>query len=223
MFTFRGICFDYMLSCRTSMNKELDLIHSCGLQESILVSVFKSLVLSHLRYSSTFLVTCSEGTLSDIQVLQNSLLRSIGVSRETAETEYRISTVKSFITSCSMAQVSYILNDNSSPLRARLLSARKTNSKFPFTIPLLRKESFKSNPVIAALIHLRDKVYGTGRTNSEQPLEPKTLPIPAAPPQIIVKRGARCPNPACPEPPDKLWPRLDLHIGPSLRKNKPSF
>ena len=52
-------------------------LKSSGLEERILVNLFKSLVLSHIRYSSVILDSCTTATKNDIQVIQNRMLRII--------------------------------------------------------------------------------------------------------------------------------------------------
>ena len=52
-------------------------LKSSGLKERILVNVFKSLVLSHLRYSSVILDSCTTAAKNDMQVIQNLMLRII--------------------------------------------------------------------------------------------------------------------------------------------------
>jgi hypothetical protein len=190
-------------------------LRSCGLREPILVAVFKSLVNSHLRYSSTLLVSCPDGTLADIQVLQNSLLRSIGISRDTARTKYNIKDSKDFITESSLDQVVRILSNSNHALTVNLASKRNTHSSFPFTIPIPVKNSFKRNAVMLALVHLRDNVYGTGRSNPrKQPQIQCSTPATTA----IEPRGKPCTNPACSQP-GKLWVRLDIHLAACLVKN----
>jgi len=191
-------------------------LNSCGLREPILAAVFKSLVLSHMHYSSTLLAACPTGTIEDMQVLQNTLLRVIGISREVAKDKYGISDVSEFIVSSCIAQVTRILNQPSHTLTASLRSARKTHSTFPFTIPKPCKESFKQNAVMRTLTHLRDNVYGTGRTASSTrppPLDPTHASAPEH------KTGTHCPNPAC-QNPTKLWKRLDLHLSSCMAKSK---
>ena len=191
-------------------------LNSCGLCESILVAIFKSLVLSHFHYSSTLLVACPAGTIADMQVLQNTLLRTIGITREAAKTKYGIVDVSEYIKSSCIAQVTRILNQPSHTLTASLRSARKTHSAFPFTIPIPRKEAFKQNSVMVTLVHLRDNVYGTGRAvpPARPPPPPQLLPAPA----LALSAGVPCSNPAC-KCPTKLWLRLDLHLKSCLAKN----
>jgi hypothetical protein len=97
-----------LISKNTYLLKQLK---SIGLAEPILINVFKSLVLSHLRYSSTLLVACTARTSSAMQVLQNSLLRTIGIHTSDLEAmaKYGIQDVSNFIMSSCIAQVSRLL------------------------------------------------------------------------------------------------------------------
>ncbi len=119
-----------------------------------LVSVFKSLLLSHLRYSSTILVACPDGTKSDMQVLQNTLLRTIGITGDLAKSKYGILDVSEFVSKTSLEQVICILTtDGKEPSGHRLSASIRssTRSHFPFSIPLC-KPKFDRNAVIRALV-----------------------------------------------------------------------
>jgi hypothetical protein len=184
-------------------------LKSCGLNEPILVNVFKSLVLSHFRYSSTVLVSCPDNIKSDMQVIQNKMLRIIGTSREVAKAKYNIQDVSSFIESESIAQVTRILNTPTHSLTTSLKGTidRRTNSPFPFTIPLSHSDKFNNNAVMITLRHLRDNVYGTGRSKSKPPSahQPQLTTVLTAP-----NDGRVCTNKQCPKPTQK-WLRPDIH------------
>jgi hypothetical protein len=70
---------------------------------------------------------------------------------------------------------------------------------------------------IRALVHLRDKVYGTGRAIS---LQRPPQPPPASPAPVVAK-GVLCSNPSCPQP-NRPWSRLDRHLPSCLRDNPPA-
>ena len=76
-----------LISTNTHLLKQLK---SSGLHEKILVNVYKSLVLNHLRYSSTILVSCPDYAKSEMQAFQNKLLRITGISCEAANLKYSI-------------------------------------------------------------------------------------------------------------------------------------
>ena len=53
----------------------------CGLEEKILITTYKSLVLSHFNYSSTILDSATAGTKQDMQLFQNRVLQIIGITK----------------------------------------------------------------------------------------------------------------------------------------------
>ena len=152
--------------------------------------------------------------MSAIQILQNTLLRTIDISRGLAKFKYGI--LDASDCSSSLAQVTRILSTPKHTLTTSLSSTRSTHSAFPFTIPIPRKEPFKQNAVMLALVNLRDNIYGSGRAKtSVQPLISRL-------PTVTATRGnpRLCTNPACKQP-DKLWLRLDLHEKSCLVKYPP--
>jgi hypothetical protein len=194
-------------------------LKSIGLAEPILINVFKSLVLSHFRYSSTVLVACTEKDTMDMQVLQNSLLRTIGIHTTDvdAKSKYGILEVSEFIMRTCLEQVSRILCTPGHALREQLLlpATIKRHSACPFRVP---KTALKS-AVNITLIHFRDVVYGTGRDNPLPPPRQATSP----PPQPAAEqktKGVTCTNPACAQP-NRLWPRLDVHLKACIKNNPP--
>ena len=154
-----------------------------------------------------------------MQVLQNTLLRTIGIKRDLAKSKYGILDVSEFVSKTSLEQVICILTtDGKEPSDHRLSASIRssTRSHFPFTIPLCNPK-FDRNAVIRALVHLRDKVYGTGRAfSSQRPTQP-----PPAPPAPAVANGVFCTNPSCLQP-DRTWTRLDRHLPSCLRDNPPA-
>ena len=83
-----------LINKNTHLLKQLK---SCVVHEKILVNVYKSLVLSYLRYSSTVLISCPEYVKTEMQAFKNKLLRIIGFSREFAKADYGIVDVSDFI------------------------------------------------------------------------------------------------------------------------------
>jgi hypothetical protein len=109
-------------------------LKSIGLAEPILINVFKSLVLSHFRY-----IACTEKDTMDMQVLQNSLLRTIGIHTADvdAKSKYGILEVSEFIMRTCLEQVSRILCTPGHALREQLLlpATIKRHSACPFRVP----------------------------------------------------------------------------------------
>ena len=99
-----------------------------GLRLPILINVFKSLVLSHHRYSSIIIVTCSDKVITELQALQNRLLRIIGISRKSALDYFKIQDVADFLTICSITQVVCILDNPTHTLTISLLLDNTQNA-----------------------------------------------------------------------------------------------
>jgi len=59
----------------------------CGFKLNILVSAYKSLVLSHFNYSSTVLVATSASTKQEMSNFQNRILRILNITSEQALAE----------------------------------------------------------------------------------------------------------------------------------------
>jgi hypothetical protein len=97
----------------------------------------------------------------DMQVPQNSLLRTIGIHTTDvdAKSKYGILEVSEFIMRTCLEQVSRILCTPGHALREQLLlpATIKRHSSCPFRVP---KTALKS-AVNITLIHFRDVVYGT--------------------------------------------------------------
>jgi len=137
-------------------------LKSNGLEVKILISVFKSLVQSHLRYSSVVLDSCTQVEKKEMQIIQNRMLRIIGVKKSALD-KYRIKSASEFIESECIGQVAKILSSTTHSLPNELRkNEKRTTSSFPFTIPRAKTEKFNQSAVLKTLRHLRDK-YGSRR------------------------------------------------------------
>jgi hypothetical protein len=202
--------WDRVYSSICGYSSLLSQLKSSGISLPILVNVFKSLVLCHLRYSSTLLIACTDSIKHDINALQSRMLKIIGITRADALKDYGITETSNFITSCCISQVTRVLNSASHPLRLSLLKPpplrdMETRSNFEFFVPTARNAKFASSAVMITLSHL-EKIAAAAK-----PQKPEQ-PAPLLPPPVVV-RGVSCPNAAlgCKEP-NRLWKRLDLHL-----------
>jgi len=137
-----------------------------GLAEPILVNVFKSLVLSHLRYSSIILYSCSDHLKREMQIVQNKMLRAIGITRKEALDTYSIFDVCDFLKESSIAFVTRVLNTPGHPLPLSIKAIHKSHYDCPFTIPSAKTERFNSSAVMMTLRCIRDTTYNS-RTAAE--------------------------------------------------------
>jgi hypothetical protein len=132
-------------------------LKSSGLEEQILVSVFRSLVLSHFRYSSVVLDSCTQLTKGKMQVVQNRMLRSIGIKRQEALEKYNIVDIDEFIKTARYLQVSKILSSETHSLPISLRrNLPSHHNAFPFTIPRTYKKPFHESAVMKTLREMRD-------------------------------------------------------------------
>jgi hypothetical protein len=155
--------WDRVLENFSSVPHLLRQLRRIGLCTEILINVFKSLVLSHFRYSGILLDSCTERTKDEMQHFQNKLLRIIGVQRDEACTKYGVGDIRVFIERTGMEQTLRVLNSSTHSLPTSLLASRKSHSTFPFTIPRAKTTKFNESLVLKALRHLRENVHGTGR------------------------------------------------------------
>jgi hypothetical protein len=138
-----------------------------GIAQPILINIYKSLVLSHYRYSSVVLDSCSTASKTEMQRQQNRMLRIIGLDQHTASNRYGILSISTFIEESRITQVTRILTSTSHKLPATLRRERieaagethATRTHFPFMLPRAKTPKFNNNPVMKTLRHLRDTVF----------------------------------------------------------------
>ena len=121
----------------------------------MLITIYKSLAISHFRYRATVLVTAIGSIKRQMSVFHNRILRIINISKAKALAAYGISDIASFLESSSSNQVRKLLTDSTSPVARSLLSSATKclrNSNFLFSRtdqknPVWRQPSY---PNIAA-------------------------------------------------------------------------
>ena len=109
---------------------------SSGLGEQILVAVFKSLVLSHYRYGSVALDSCTKQAKAEMKILQNRMLRIICITRTVTLAKYKINDVSDFIEKASLEQI--ILSGSHSLSVDLKNDDENYRGRFPFMIPRAR-------------------------------------------------------------------------------------
>jgi hypothetical protein len=135
-----------------------------GFREEILISAYKSLVLSHFIYSSTILDSASAEAKNEMSSFQNRILRIIDIDHATALLKYNICEISKFIADNCLKQVSRILaNPHHSltislarPPDAHERTTRSNTANFKLAIPRTHGAKFNNNPVIKTLRYLRD-------------------------------------------------------------------
>jgi hypothetical protein len=147
-----------------------------GLEEKILVSTYKSLVLSHFNYSATVFVAASEIAKHEMQVFQNRILRIIGLTKELARSKYGITDITSLLDEASLNQVRKLLQSADSPLAAVLATtaSRRANSVFAYDIPRAKTSKFNTCAVLRTLRLMRDSATSRRITVSQPSPTPAT-------------------------------------------------
>ena len=93
-------------------------------------------------------------------VVQNRILRIIGVSKARALSAYGISSVPSFLESCSTAQVRKLLSESTTQLPQNLKSKATVHhhkNDFVFDVPRDSTTKFANSSVIKTLQLMRDE------------------------------------------------------------------
>lgn len=84
-----------------------------GLRQEVLVSVYRSLALSHISYNAPVLCSTTAGTKREMESFQKRALKAIGISQETALRRYKITTIDQLIRNTNRRIISKILSDPS--------------------------------------------------------------------------------------------------------------
>ena len=115
-----------------------------GLNEKIVITIYKSLALRHFKYSATILDTTTQATKRNMAVYQNKILRTIGISKPDALEKYKLTEITSYIKSCRTKQVKKLLTDRTNPLTQSLVTKakRRSHAAFELDIPTARTTKF---------------------------------------------------------------------------------
>ena len=129
-----------------------------GFKEEILVTVFRSHLLSHISYGSPIFIAATANIMSDMQRAQTRALRIIGLNEQDALEKYNISDVTKFIQDSCVTTLRRILDDTVHPLTIKLTrkKVRVTRSTFRFEAPLARTETYNTSVVPFCVRVIRD-------------------------------------------------------------------
>ena len=129
-----------------------------GFSEEIQITIYKSLVLSHIDYSSIVLDSATNATKNEIASLQKRILKIIGISAETALAKYGIEDIENHIEKTCIKRTLKILNDPHHRLAIELTNnnQRTTRNNFKYNIPIARTEKLNNNAVMKTLRYVRD-------------------------------------------------------------------
>ena len=150
-------------------------------KEDILITTYKSFVLSHFNYSSTVLAAVDESTKREMSAFQNRILRIIGITPERALAQYGILDIDAQIEKACFATIDRILKNPDNALTKQLTKCTRSCFSDKFKIPRIRKKNFDKNSVNKYLRKIRDSVPELYTTGSLERITRERPPIEALP------------------------------------------
>jgi hypothetical protein len=132
-----------------------------GFRTEILVTLYKSLFLSHFAYSAPILTSASAQVKSEMEALQRRAMNIIGVSADDARLKYNIIPVTEFIDNICTRVMSRVLANNEHPITVKykkqvLRESRSAKNGFVYRVPTCKTARYKNSFVPKYLRALRD-------------------------------------------------------------------
>jgi hypothetical protein len=132
-----------------------------GFREEILITVYRSLAISHINYSAPILTSANKETMEQLENFQRRVLRIIGTSSEEAATKYKLPTIEDNITTTCTNLLKRILSDSSHPLTTKLPKNEYTHNKNT----VFRTSIAKTNAYANSFVQKHLKAIRDGTTN----------------------------------------------------------
>ena len=103
-----------------------------GFKEEILITVYRSHVLSHFSYGSPIYTAATASLNNEMERVQTRALKIIGLTDNEAADKYGITTIAEFILNNNVTIIRRILNDQHHPLTIKLTRThiRETRTAF---------------------------------------------------------------------------------------------
>jgi len=156
-------------------------------RENILINVYRSLVISHLNYSSTILSSANSNVIQEIASFQMRCLRIINIDQQRATKQYQLIDVQEQLELISRKVVTKILSNRDHLLTIFLLKGEsahctRASARSEFSVPRASSRLMSENAVVKWL-------YTSGRST---PAAATSLPpnVPAKP----IPTRVPCPN-----------------------------
>ena len=130
-----------------------------GFKEGVLVSVFRSLVLSHFTYNAPILAQVDQDTLKEMEALQRRALKSIGLDPSAALTRHGIGSIEDHISRHTKNVLNRILSNPNHAVTSKILRTNARSGRpATFKPNKPRTEKYKNSVLQAHLRALRDGV-----------------------------------------------------------------
>jgi len=97
--------------------------------EEILITVYRSLALSHINYSAPILTSVNKETTAQLESYQNRILRIIGITLEQANEKYKLPSIATSINTTCNNLLKRILAEETHPLTLKLPKNEYTHNK----------------------------------------------------------------------------------------------
>ena len=129
-----------------------------GFREEILVTVYRSHVLLHIRYGSPLFISATAAIHDEMERAQSRAFNIIGINEQVALEKYSIGTVRQFIEHTCVNTIKRMLANPEHKLAEKLAyePVRETRGAFRFRLPVARTESYNSSIVPSCVRVLRD-------------------------------------------------------------------
>ena len=140
-----------------------------GFRKNILLTVYNSYALSHIRYSAPLLSNCSASITRELESFNKRILRIIGVQQQEATNKYEIPTPQELIDDHCTKTMKRILTNSNHPLTRKLNSNLK--AKFKYRHPIPKSAAYSNSFVPKYLAAVRDgtvDLYKCGTTTKNR-------------------------------------------------------
>ena len=127
-----------------------------GFKKEILVTVFKSLFISHLDYNSPILISASCEIKAHINSVQNRIVKIAGITKKEALELFNIQDPIERIETMSLRKVSKLLADPYNAISKKYKNVDRSNSLFSFKTKKARTKIYNDSVVQKCIRTLRD-------------------------------------------------------------------
>jgi len=137
-------------------------------KQEILITIYKSLVLSHIISNVITLSSSSQKVINEMTALQNRYLKIIGINNSQDLEKYKIETIENLMEKHGKKRLTKILIDPTHPITKSLENRETiTRKNFSFVIPKCKSEKYQ-NSYLQKYLRLLEK---DGFTTTSKPAE----------------------------------------------------
>jgi hypothetical protein len=118
-----------------------------GFKKEILITVYKSLMLSHIISNSAVLCSASKQIKQEIESIQNKVLKIIGINSDEEKEKYKIEPTENTIEKQCMTTMAKILDNQDHHITMNLKKKEniRTRNNYPFQIQKCNKQQYQDS------------------------------------------------------------------------------